>query len=434
MATTYKFLTTGTETLTANVFADQVEIYDGHRLDPCTMYVWFHDDLLGNADSITQVQGPIRIGAGGNTYDVDLSSVANSGEYYCEIRVGETGDCWFTTERRRVTIVECLDQVDRTFGPTGASGSFRVNAPHYETPIFNNDGNDWINADGIIACDTATENVCLFVQNFTLDDQTSANNQARRGQPTITVGELVCYYNTVQDYLRTQDSDGVVADQPAGPFINLSQNGPANIGGTIRITAEVGTIGGTGSESYEVDFGDGFSSLLTHDVTSNVAQIQTITATVRDNNGQTATESIQIEHITVMISPTTVTGNTISSINSAVIWFRDPTTSTSGTFTVTGGGTFFIRLTLLPTSFFGGRAGNYEATLNLRGPGGNRTEVISTTTAAGEAAVTREIEISSGVGTYSWDFTWTDGLTRPETSGANRNNSQATFFAAGQLY
>ena len=404
MATTYKFLTSGVETLTANVFADQVEIYDGHRLDPCTMYVWFHDDLLGNANSITQVQAPTRIGAGGSTYDVDLSDVANSGEYYCEIRIGQTQDCWITTERRRISIVECLDQTDRTFAATGASGSFRVNAPHYEMPVFNNEGNDWINGTGLITCDTQTDNVCLFVQNFTLDDQLSSSNSARRGQPTITVGELVCFYNTVQDYIDAPPA-APTPDMPNGPFINLSQDGPAFVNTNVAVTAEVGTVGGTGSETYTVAWTNATVDPVNDRraiVNSATAGTTEVTATVTDNNGQTASATINVVHNAVIVFGTTVTGTLSGGIQNRGLFGNTPQLTDSGTITVTGGGNWFVRMTLNPTGFFAGPVVNSGIRVTVTGPGVNFDETIT----SASTFITREFQMENLTGTYNWTLAW----------------------------
>ena len=381
MATTYKFLTSGVETLTANVFADQVEIYDGSRLDPCTMYVWFHDplDANGNPTTPVEVQAAARIGDGGNTYDVDLSNVANSGEYYCQIRIGLTEDCWITTERRRITIVECLDQTDRTFAATGASGSFRVRAPHYETPVFNNEGNTWINTGSITPCDEATANTCLFVQNFTLDDQSRIVNAARRGQPTITVGELVCFFNIVQDYISSPPSPAR-ADEPAGPFINLSQDGPAFVNTNVAVTAEVGTVGGTGSETYTVTWTNAIVDPQNDRraiVNSATAGTTEVTATVTSSTGGTASATINVVHNAIIVFGTTVTGTLAGGIQNRGLFGNTPQLTDSGTITVTGGGNWFVRMTLNPTGFFTGPVVNSGIRVTVTGPGVNFDRTIT---------------------------------------------------------
>lgn len=432
MATTYKFLSsTETETLTANIFADGVQIHDGHRLDPCTEYVWYHDplDSEGNPTTGTIVQEATRIGAGGNTFDVELDDVGNSGEYWCEIRVGQTRDCWITTARRRITIVDCR-QGTTTFSAAGGSETIFVVAPHYERPVFSPAGLSWITTvGGIVPCDTTTMNVCLFAQSLTAEAQDTSTNSARRGQVTIAVGELTCFYGLVQDYYPATPA-APEADTPPGPFINLSQNGPSIVGTPITVTADVGTLGGDGTETYTVTWPDG-STGLTYEVTATIPDIQTITATVEDNNMLTATASIVVEHRALVVTPTRVIGDTIGFIGSQRIFAQEPTLTRSGNFGIEGGNTFFARLSLTPTGYFGGRTGNYQATLTLTGPGVNATEVISANTAN---FVSREIEFT-GSGNYNWTFEWTDSETRPETGEQSEiNQSTAQVFFAGQLF
>ena len=117
MATIYKFRQVGNEELTARAFADGVDIHASHPLRSCIRYQWFYNDLrTGSTPEAITVNGD------GETYLVDLNDVGNSGEYYCEIQIGTTGECNQTTQTRRISIIECLDQGDRTFGATGADG------------------------------------------------------------------------------------------------------------------------------------------------------------------------------------------------------------------------------------------------------------------------------------------------------------------------
>lgn len=240
MATTYKQINSPDPVvLTARAFADGIDIHPAHRLRGCTVFQWKYDNLLGGA--VVDAPGT----SNEQNYTVDLSTVDSSGEYYCEIDIGTTGECDRVTDRRRISIISCSQQTDRTFGPIGAFGTFEVVAPHFEAPAFSNEGNDWIVEGILVGCPTSTEVSCTFVQNFTLVDQTSAANQARRGQPSLTVGDFVCFYGTVQNYIRTEAGDGEAPDQPDGAFIILTQDGPAEVGGTILITATVGIVGGT---------------------------------------------------------------------------------------------------------------------------------------------------------------------------------------------
>ena len=438
MATTYKFIASGeVETLTANIFADQIEIYDGHPLDPCTMYVWFYDDRLGNADSVTEVQAPTRIGAGGNTYDVDLGTVASSGDYWCEIRVGATEDCWFETERRTISIIECVSPQDRTLAATNASATAAVRHPHYETPVFSNEGLSWITLDNLDICDDQVDHVCLSVASYSLTDQVASSNSARRGQVTITTGPLVCFFGIAQDYIPAAP-DPVVPDPSPGPFITLSNNGPTTIG-DITVTATVGTIGGDGSPytvEWSDDRGGSQSSGLTYLVGNPGGAFgvgdTVVTATVTDNNGLTASTTTTVTHEQIMLFATQVGGDVITNLGSIVIWNQQPITSDSGTFTVSGGGTFFARLGINQVGFLGGRPGDFSARLTIDGPGAvNQTYDINTTGSQANR-VDREIEFN-GNGTYTWSYEWTDGISRPVRNNQNIQPTADLFFAS-QLF
>ena len=189
MATIYKHKDSATPLpLTARVYSEGVEVHIYHELASCISYQWFYDDLLG--------AGAVKVtGATSKEYQVDLTQVSSSGEYYCEIKIGMTACNDQVTQRKRVTIIECLFQTERTFAATGASGQVSAVVPHYEaTPIFNTEGNDWIIADGNVVCSGMVGNVCTYSQSFTLANQLASANSARRGQPTLTVGSHVCFF------------------------------------------------------------------------------------------------------------------------------------------------------------------------------------------------------------------------------------------------
>ena len=442
MATTYKF-NSGTETLTANIFADSVQIYDGHPLDPCTVYVWYHDPLnMDGTPTINEsdvaslptdniVQEATRIGDGGNTFDVVLTDVSNSGEYFCVIQVGTTGDCWLTTERRRISIVECLDQADATIVGTGGSRTVRVRTAHYEQATFSNEGHPWITpaSNAAVACDDpmAQEGVCLFAQTFSVESLTQNNNTARRAQPSITVGDLVCYFNTVQDYLPSFGEP--LPDRPEAPFISLDQNGPSLINNPITVTATVGVIGGTLTD-YTINWstGDTGDSIQ---VDSPTARIETVSATVTDNDtGLTATASIDIVHIVPILQTSTVTGDIIQSLNTRAVWGQPPRTNESGIITVSGGGNWNFRATINPQGFFMGDTGVYRARLTITGPGVDINETLTT----GATQTTQEelyMEFEGTTGTYNWTFAWDP---TPNALPSNNITPTASVFFAARFF
>lgn len=357
MATTYKQLNSPDPiVLTARAYADEVEIHAAHALRPCTSFQWKYDNLLGTPTSIVDALGTSTA----QNYTVDLSSVASSGEYFCEITIGSTGDCDQVTERRRISIISCSQQTPRTFTATGAFGTFEVVAPHYETVVFNNEGNDWIVGGTLVGCPTPVETTCTFVQNFTLADQTSAANRARRGQPTLTVGTFVCFYNIAQDYIRTERDDGITADQADGPFITLAQDGPTTIGSNITVSATVGRIvDALGTVEALSDFTIVFRDLdagTILDMGSGTATTRilnltsrTVTATVTDNTtGLSATADIAVAFTEAEDVPTTIIGR--SPIN--VRWTDPYTGSTrrerSLDFEIAGGGDFLVNVVLYP--------------------------------------------------------------------------------------
>ena len=343
--TTYKHInSTVPVPLTARVYADNVEIHIFHKLAACLHYQWFFDDLLGG--------GAVEItGAIAKEYQVDLTSVASSGEYYCEIKIGMTGCNDQVTERRRVSIIECLDQTDRTFAATGASGQVRVNAPHYETVAFSNEGNNWILADGATTCATMNVNVCTFVQEFTLVDQITSANSARRGQPSLTVGGLVCFFNIGQDFIRTVaptpppivgPTPFVVPDPPPGPSLVLTQSGPVFTDSNVVLhahlsytllpgqTAPVIPDGNGEQVVFTVDDGLGFQDrndvtlasrrefedLLSwqQQFTRHTAQTRVVTGTYTDPNGNTVSNSITVVFETRAALPTIFMGGTPSAL------------------------------------------------------------------------------------------------------------------------
>ena len=387
--TTYKHInSTVPVPLTARVYADNVEVHIFHKLASCLHYQWFFDDLLGGGGS--EITGAIA-----KEYQVDLTSVASSGEYYCEIKIGMTGCNDQVTERRRVSIIECLDQTDRTFAATGGSGQVRVNAPHYETVIFSDEGNDWILANGATTCATMNVNVCTFVQEFTLVDQITSANSARRGQPSLTVGGLVCFFNIGQDFIRTvapTPTPGpipfVVVDPPPGPSLRLTQSGPVFTDSNVVLhahlsytllpgqTAPVIPDGNGEQVVFTVDDGLGFQdrdddTLASRRVFANLpswqqkftrhtAQTRVVTGTYTDPNGNTVSSSITVVFESRAALPTTfmggITGTILDWLNTSgslpgSLWVVPATIAHKGqllSFRFAGGGLWEMSVTIHP--------------------------------------------------------------------------------------
>ena len=335
MATIYKHKDSATPLpLTARVYSEGVEVHIYHELASCISYQWFYDDLLG--------AGAVKVtGATSKEYQVDLTQVASSGEYYCEIKIGMTACNDQVTQRKRVTIIECLFQTERTFAATGASGQVSAVVPHYEaTPIFNTEGNDWIIADGNVVCSGMVGNVCTYSQSFTLANQLASANSARRGQPTLTVGSHVCFFGIGQDFIRAQAPDPILLVQDAAPvpIITLTTSGPVFTENNVVISAKISyadvpgqttptipdglsapgpvfTINSTPALNntanpfdYYRDFAGG--PTWTQKFTITTAQTVTVTATYTDANGATTTATIDTEFLDRAVLETTMSGGT----------------------------------------------------------------------------------------------------------------------------
>jgi hypothetical protein len=338
MATIYKKKNSATPLpLTARVYSEGVEVHIYHELASCISYQWFYDDLLGG--------GAVEATGATSTskeYQVDLTQVASSGEYYCEVKIGMTGCSNQVTQRKRVSIIECLFQTDRTFAATGASGQVAVVAPHYESPVFNAEGNSWIIASGGVVCSSTVGNVCTYSQSFTLTDQLASANSARRGQPTLTTGSHVCFFGIGQDFIRTQAPDPilVIPDVPAGPIITLTTSGPVFTEDNVVIGAKISYADVPGQTTPTIpdglsvpgpvftinsapaldnnanpsDYYRDFDDLpsWTQKFTRTTAQTVTVTATYTDSNGATATASIDTEFLDRTTLETGMLGGTPS--------------------------------------------------------------------------------------------------------------------------
>ena len=417
MATTYKFRQVGNETLTARAFADGVEIHASHPLRSCIRYQWFYNDLLTGsvAEAIT--------GATALTFDVDLNDVSNSGEYHCEIQIGNTGDCDQVTQIRRITIVECVGPQDVLFDDGAGSGQAIVEAPHYETPVFSTEGATFITAGALVPCDASSvgANVCRFVQNYSVA-ATVDKSQPREAQLSITVGDITCFYNIGQDRTGAQAESVPQEKGPDGPFINLTSNGPVLAGsffGDITVTAEVGTVGGTGTETYTVAWTNAVPTANDRVATvanPNAGATIEVTAVVTDNNGLTATASINVFFTQIIPITTTVMGDTLGRVNWQVLQGIGPggtvpgTRNVSGTFESGGAGNWTATSNWYE-GFFGAASTAGSSTLTITGPGVNETLTVSPT------STSAMFEATNRTGTYEWELTITGVL--PDRSYAN---------------
>lgn len=383
MATTYKNKDSAVPVpLTARVYADGVEIHIYHELASCLHYQWFFDDLLGGS--------PVEItGATSKEYQVDLTSVANSGEYYCEIKVGMTGCSDQVTERRRVSIIECVHQEVTTYGATNANGQVRATIPHYETAVYSSEGVNWITPIGSITYAVVSANVRTALQQFSLTDQVSSSNSARRGQVSLTVGGHVCYFSIGQDFIRTVAADTipVLPDPPPGPVLTLTQNGPVFVDDSAVIIAQLSYVTNAGQTAPTIPDGNGqqvvftvddglgfqdrdgvtlnsfreFSDLLSwqQKFTRHTAQDRVVTGTYTDPNGTTVSNTITVKFKSRAELPTEFSGGTPSATLDwlyvpqqngifGYISARNPRVQSTLSFSFTGGGLWEMSITIHP--------------------------------------------------------------------------------------
>ena len=422
MATTYKEINSSTPVvLTAPVFADGIEVHANHPLRPCIRYQWFFDNL---------VPGNVPVHASGTsdqeTYTVDLSSVANSGNYYCEISVGTTGDCDQRTEDRIISIVNCgnTTAAGSEYAHDGAVGNVTVEHAHFEGVSFSDEGLSWITlTDPPVAC-LSEPGACLSVATFSVAGNTGS--EARRGQVSLTVGDIVCYYNVVQTY-EGGVAPAVEPDPDFGPYINLSTDGPVlalilfGSGIPITVTADVGVIGGT-LNNYTIAWSGtgvtGNGDTATVDNPGAPAQNIPVTATVTDTDtGLTATATIDaVFYLFQFPDETTTIGDLTGQVNWRVLQTLGAGGSpygmheVRGDFTVSGAGNWTVSLNW-HNGFFGQPAREGSATLTISGPGAGLTFVVNPDNPS------VEFEAEGLVGAYSWNLEIED--VEPDLSYAN---------------
>ena len=459
MATTYKEKAVGVEILTARLYADQIEVYPTHDLAECLRYQWKYNPVNG-----TTVDAPLDGSANPSStnkeYHVDLDSVANSGDYYCEIQVGNTGDCDQITETRRITIVECVPGPSNPYTDKAGSGQAIVEAPHYEA-VSAHTSDTFITLGSVVACTTPLPHVCRFVQPYTFT-ATSDKSEPRTGQIDITVGDYTCVHNLAQDRAPEEAAAPDKAEEPPaspGPFINLTNNGPSlalggGFGTDITVTAEVGVVGGT-IGSYEIDWSvsdfdsineDGDVVTMTPVITPSADMLSavvtnpgpivltegglglpnpiTVTAKVTDEDtGQTATTTQIADFYTLSFlfpDPPSVMGDTYGFVNWLDWGGNEGERTASGSFTTAGSGNWDASFTLLE-GFIDTRSATLSWTLN--GPG--ITETSGALTISGESEARENFSFTGLSGVYTWTIT----LSGVDPSHISRANGSALFNA-----
>ena len=311
MATIYKAKAIGaTETIIARVYSNGEEIHSAHPLYPRTTYQWYLDRLNGQPDEEIA-------GATSNIYNVPLGDVSNSGEYYCKFTIGLTGCTVEYSPRTRISIVSCEGSVVASNPVPWEGTTTQVTILHakFETAVFSDEGLSWvthISSTPCAACLSTTTTVATFSV-----AANSGENKARRGQVSLAVGGLKCYYNLVQDYQRTLAADGTEADPATAPFIELEHNGPATAGGKVKVQASVG-VPGVDADGTTGDYTITWSTSNRFSVneadrqalyTKTTEGTTTVTATVTDNNTlltDTASVNINFEAAAVDASGDTI--------------------------------------------------------------------------------------------------------------------------------
>lgn len=425
MATIYKAKAVGaTETIIARVYSNGEEIHSAHPLYPRTTYQWYLDRLNGQPhEEIT--------GATSNSYNVPLGDVSNSGEYYCKFTIGLTGCTVEYSPRTRISIVSCEGSVV-TPNPVPWEGTtVQVTILHakFETAVFSDEGLSWvthISSTPCAACLSTTTTVATFSV-----AANSGENRARRGQVSLAVGGLKCYYNLVQDYQRTLAADGTEADPATAPFIELDHNGPATAGGKAKVQASVGvpgvdadgttgdyTITWSASNRFSINEADR-QALYTRTDEGTI----TVTATVTDNNTlltDTASVNINFEAGAVDVGGDTIVAipgfgqsNMIPSFVSISIYGFDTLGNPqlnlrtgSQEFEITGDGNFSLHMSLNPDGLFfisdrqkldSSYVTILEAT--LEGPGAANGKEVITLNATG-TTYTESVKEFTGIGHY----------------------------------
>ena len=226
----------------ARAYADGQDIHDGilavandqatftppHPLRNCTSYQWYYDNLVG--------AGNIAIpGATSDTYTIREDAgptgirVEDSGEYWCEIRIGSVEEisgqhCIIRqTPRQRIICIDCLQPQEIFMPYEGGDAELKIRRPGFIAGVFEhpcrlddigngfctsaNSAPEWIGSleqsrlsTVIKAGDLIDLTTDLVETVFTLTIAPGEDDLARQAYATVNVGEFQCKYPVTQDY------------------------------------------------------------------------------------------------------------------------------------------------------------------------------------------------------------------------------------------
>jgi hypothetical protein len=256
----------GLEPLVARVYANGVDVYPArlnggvftppHELRGCTKFQWeFDPERDGTYVKIS--------GATTDTYQVPEDDVSNSGNYRCVITIGESeGECGSTvTDVRTIAIIDCGNMSRIFFAGTGGAGSRAINLvyPHFILPSqVSATSSDWA-TNSQPTCTLSNGN-CTETLSLTAESVTAGgrSNTARNGYVDIQIGELTCFWNLQQDFIRTQAGDTPVdadLNPPLGPTLVLNATQARVVqNGIIKVTATSTVIGQNGPLTTDSGF------------------------------------------------------------------------------------------------------------------------------------------------------------------------------------
>ena len=414
----------GLEPLVARIYANGVDVYPAtlnggvftppHELRGCTKFQWeFDPERDGTYVKIS--------GATTDTYQVPEDNVSNSGNYRCVITIGETlGECGSTiTDIRTVAIIDCGVMSTIYFAGTGGAGSRTINLvyPHFILPSqVSVTSSDWV-TNSQPTCTLSSGN-CTETLSLTAGSVIAGgrSNIPRNGYVDIQIGEITCFWNLQQDFIRTQVGDTPVdtdLNPPLGPTLVVSALQQSVIqNGLIIVTATSTVIGSNGPLTTDSGFTwadptGGLSSFtaptIVNGVSTQMARVdtavvgnKTLTFSVTVGNF-TETKSITISVVAAVPEEQAgeVTGDNIGNVQArtsyGVVWGAPPEifyernlATANGNFSITSGlATIYVAISdgrgLYQTNPFGGEA---TMTFTITGPGianGSFTQELSVT-------------------------------------------------------
>lgn len=304
----------GLEPLVARVYANGVDIYPAtlnggvftppHELRGCTKFQWeFDPERDGTYVKIA--------GATTDTYQVPEDDVSNSGNYRCVITIGESeGECGNTvTDVRTIAIIDCGNMSTIFFAGTGGAGSRTINLvyPHFILPSqVSVTSSDWA-TNSQPTCTLSNGN-CTETLSLTAESVIAGgrSNIARNGYVDIQIGELTCFWNLQQDFIRTQVGDipvDVDLNPPLGPTLVLDASQQLVIqNGSIIVTATSNVIGPNGPLTTDSGFTwadpTGDLSSFTAPTTVNGVSTQTAIVDTTAVGDKTLTFSVTVGNFT----------------------------------------------------------------------------------------------------------------------------------------